>query len=213
MSRIKYISVVQAQAFDRFAQEKLGIPSLILMENAGRSVAEEALKMLGKKEKAAVICGVGNNGGDGLVAARHLLNAGKKVSVYLIGEISKLKLDPKTNLNILKKMGQEIYFWKPRRYCRRIPKTDLIIDAIFGIGLNSEIREPYASIIRFINAARRPVLAVDVPSGLNADTGEVLGVAVKAKRTVTFVAPKKGFSRRYGPKCCGKVIVRDIGII
>ena len=80
---MRSISVKEAQAFDCFAQEKLGIPSLILMENAGRSVAEEALKMLGTMKRVAIVCGVGNNGGDGLVAARHLLNAGIKVKVYL----------------------------------------------------------------------------------------------------------------------------------
>lgn len=205
---MRSISVSQAQAFDRYAQEELGIPSIILMENAGRSVAEEALKMLRNKKRVAVVCGVGNNGGDGLVAARHLLNAGVKVKVYLIGKISKLKPDPKLNLEILVRMGQKIL-----RFPSLIKGSDLIIDAIFGIGLKSEVRGHYAQIIGFLNKTGKPILSVDVPSGLDADSGKILGVAIKAKETVTFVASKKGFSNGRGPKHCGKIVVRDIGIV
>ena len=94
---MKRFSITEAQAFDWYARQKLGLCSLILMENAGRSVAEEALKMLRGKKRVTIVCGVGNNGGDGLVAARHLINAGKKVQIILIGNVSKLKPDPKTN--------------------------------------------------------------------------------------------------------------------
>jgi len=94
---MKAISVAQAQRFDRLAQEKYGLPALLLMENAGRSVAAEALRMLEKKQRVAVICGTGNNGGDGLVAARHLLNAGKQVRVFMAGDRSRLKPDAATN--------------------------------------------------------------------------------------------------------------------
>ncbi|MFH1683279.1 MAG: NAD(P)H-hydrate epimerase [Candidatus Margulisiibacteriota bacterium] len=204
---MRSISVAQAQAFDRFAQEKLGIPSLILMENAGRGVAEEAVKLVSRLvgSRVAIVCGVGNNGGDGLVAARHLLNAGVKVQVFIVGKLSKLKADPKTNYHILKKMGIA-------KFVRRFPKNcDLIIDALFGIGLKAEVRKPYSDIICLMNESGKPILAVDVPSGLDADTGKVLGVVVKAKRTVTFVASKKGFSK--ARKYCGKIIVRDIGVI
>jgi NAD(P)H-hydrate epimerase len=200
---MRLISVSEAQKFDRLAQEKFGIPPMVLMENAGRSVAEEALKMLGKKKRVVVVCGVGNNGGDGFVAARHLLNAGKKVKVFIVGDEDKLKPDPRTNLDILRKIKT--------RFIRALPKTDLIIDAIFGIGLTSEVREPFFGVIDLMNRAKIPILAVDVPSGLDADSGKVLGAAIQAKRTVTFVAAKKGFYKLEGPKCCGKVIVKDIG--
>lgn len=200
---MKQISVKEAQAFDRMAQEKLGLSSLILMENAGRSVAEEALKL--PAQKILVICGVGNNGGDGFVAARHLLNAGKEVKVSIVGNLDKLKHDPKTNLKVLENLGVKIvlpdFSW-----------PDLIIDSIFGIGLNSNIREPYLSVINKINQVNKPVLSIDVPSGLEADTGKVLGVAVKAQTTVTFVAHKKGFYLLDGPKYCGNVITRNIGV-
>jgi hydroxyethylthiazole kinase-like uncharacterized protein yjeF len=207
------ISVSQAQVFDRLAQEKFGISSLILMENAGRNVAEEALKMLRGKKKVAIVCGVGNNGGDGLVAARHLLNAGINVKVYLAGKISKLKPDPKINLNILKKMRQKVKIVKYLKDIKGIGKANLIVDAIFGIGLKSEVRKPISDIIRYLNQSKKPILSVDVPSGLDADTGRVLGAVVKSNRTVTFVAAKKGFSKVEGPRFCGKIIVRDIGIV
>jgi NAD(P)H-hydrate epimerase len=200
---LKPISAAQARAFDRLAQQKYKIPSIILMENAGRSVAEEALKMLRHKKRVCVVCGVGNNGGDGFVAARHLVNAGVKVSVFIVGKISKLKADPKINYTVLKKMKIE--------FSNKI-KGDLIVDALFGIGLKSKVKEPYASVIEMMNKVKLPILSVDVPSGLDTDSGKVLGVAVKAKRTVTFVAAKNGFFKSDGPKYCGKVIVRDIGI-
>jgi len=204
---MKTFSAADAQAFDKYAQEKLGIPSLILMENAGRGVAEEAIKFLaGKKGRVAVICGPGNNGGDGFVAARHLLNAGYLVDVYLVGESSKIKPDAATNRQTLLNMGQKI------NPLNDTPKADLIIDAIFGIGINSDVKEPYLSAIEILNKSHIPIMAVDVPSGLNTDTGEIMGAAMKAKLTVTFVASKQGFFLKDGTQICGKIIVRDIGI-
>lgn len=210
---MRQISISEAQAFDLFAQKKLGVPSLILMENAGRGVAQEALRMLCGKKRVAVVCGMGNNGGDGLVAARHLLNAGMKVKIYLLGQSSKIKSDPKINLNILKSLGQRIFWIKQASELKLIAKNDLIIDAIFGIGLKQEVLEPLAEIINFLNQTHRPILAVDVPSGLHADSGKVLGVAINAHKTVTFIAPKKGFFRAAGPAHCGKIVVKDIGVV
>jgi NAD(P)H-hydrate epimerase len=215
---MRTISVAQAQRFDRLAQEKYGIPSLILMENAGRSVAEEALRMLRGRKRAAIVCGAGNNGGDGLVAARHLLNAGVKVEVYLIAEAAKLKPDPRLNLSILKKMkcniikseGAEKFIL---RFPSLIKKCDLMVDAVFGIGLRSNVRSPMSEVIDIMNKSKKPILSVDVPSGLDADTGKALGIAIKARKTVTFVASKKGFLKGDGPKYCGKIIIKDIGII
>ncbi|MFC1511142.1 NAD(P)H-hydrate epimerase [Candidatus Margulisiibacteriota bacterium] len=201
----KSLSIAEAQAFDKAAQEKLGIPSLVLMENAGRGVAEEAVKMVRWKdgEQVAIVCGTGNNGGDGLVAARHLLNAGTKVKVYLLGDESKLKPDPQTNLSILKKMGQEVY-----KDLAGLEQADLIIDAIFGIGLKSDVRSPMSNVIDLLNSSGKPILAVDVPSGLDADTGEVLGRAIKAKKTITFVAAKNGFYLNRGPEHCGEIVLQ-----
>lgn len=234
-------NISQSQLFDKFAQEKLGIPSIILMENAGRNAAEEALKMLKAKKNVAIVCGVGNNGGDGFVCARHLLNQGINVKVYIVGDINKIKKDAEINLNILRKLAKTFIALatcpltlvpfvgssskasprgasarggqESRKGIDKIRKSDLIIDAIFGIGLNSKIKEPYFSVIRQINESKIPILSIDVPSGLDADRGVALRIAVKAKKTVTFVAPKIGFYKKEGPKYCGKIVVRDIGII
>ncbi|PIS30598.1 NAD(P)H-hydrate epimerase [Candidatus Saganbacteria bacterium CG08_land_8_20_14_0_20_45_16] len=206
---MKTISVTKAREFDLKAQVELGVLSLILMENAGRSVAEEALKILGARGVVAVVCGVGNNGGDGFVAARHLLNAGKKVDVFVVGDPAKLKPDPKINFSVLQKIKSRnlrVEFSVPGYFT----SYNLIIDAIFGIGLQAEVRGSVSNVIKLMNKSRRPILAVDVPSGLSADTGQVLGVAVKAKTTVTFVANKKGFAK--AQKYCGRVVVRDIGV-
>lgn len=200
---MKTLSVAEARDYDKYAQDKLGIPSLTLMENAGRGVAEEAIRFLaGKKGRIAVVCGTGNNGGDGFVAARHLLNAGYPVDIYLIGKSSKLKPDAEINHQLLIKMGQKI------NYFRDVPKAELIIDAIFGIGINYQVKEPYLSIINALNGANLPIISVDVPSGLNADTGEIMGTAIKAVATVTFVAAKKGFAK--AKAVTGEIIVRDI---
>jgi len=207
------ISIAEAQAFDQKAQEELRIPSLILMENAGRSAAEEAIKNFkGSGQRVAVICGTGNNGGDGLVAARQLLNAGFSVDIYLIGDPAKLKNDAGINHGILIRMGQPIRRVDSAADLQQVKFAGLIIDAIFGIGLRAEIKEPYLSVIRHLNGLNIPLLAVDVPSGLNADTGEIMGAAIKADITVTFVAAKNGFFLKEGPRACGQILVRDIGI-
>lgn len=196
---MRLFSKNKAQAFDRLAQEKFKVPSIILMENAGRSVAEIALTM---GTSFLIVCGKGNNGGDGLVAARHLINHGRKVKILLLGEPQG---DAKINYEILKKMKA--------CFVKKFSEADVVIDAVFGIGLSSEVKDPYKSTIKKINSLGKPVLSVDVPSGLDATTGKILGTAVSATKTVTFVAPKTGFYKNDGPKVCGEIIVRDIGII
>ena len=216
---MREFTVKQAKKFDRYAQVKLGVPSIILMENAGRSTAEVALKMLGKKKRVLVVCGVGNNGGDGFVAARHLANAGKKVAIYIVGDLAKLKDDPRINLDILRnlRLKASVPFGNEKgtenfilRFPSLLSKADLIIDAVFGIGIKSKVRSPMSEVIESMNKTGKPILAVDVPSGLDADTGRPLGVAIKAKKTVTFVAMKKGFAK--AKRYCGKIVVRDIGV-
>ncbi|MCU0641407.1 MAG: NAD(P)H-hydrate epimerase [Candidatus Margulisbacteria bacterium] len=214
----KLLTVKQARAFDKFAQEKLGIPALILMENAGRGVAEESARMVGGSKGYAgglvvsIVCGTGNNGGDGFVAARHLINAGAKVKVYVVGLKAKLKNDPKLNLNILLKMKQKVKWVKSGKDLIGLNRATLLIDALFGIGLNSPVTGLYRQVIAALNNARVPIVSVDVPSGLDAETGKILGLAVRAKKTVTFVAPKKGCFLADGPRQCGRIIVKDIGV-
>ncbi|OGC12319.1 NAD(P)H-hydrate epimerase [candidate division WOR-1 bacterium RIFOXYA12_FULL_52_29] len=209
---MKTISVAQAKEFDHRAQVDFGVPSIVLMENAGRSAAEVALKMLWWRERAAVVCGVGNNGGDGLVAARHLYNQGKKVTVFVIGDHNRGTIDFMANLLIIEHLGLPIVWVKEAVQLEELSQAELVIDALFGLGLTTPVRQPAREMIETINSLRRPVLAVDLPSGLNADSGEVMGAAVKAKCTVTFIAMKKGFLSPQAKQYCGRIIVRDIGI-
>jgi NAD(P)H-hydrate epimerase len=208
----KIFSSAQARSFDLRAQKNILIPSLLLMENAGRSVAEEALKMLGGKERVTILCGAGNNGGDGLVAARHLLAAGKKVRVLIFGSHKKLKTDPRLNLKMLQRLGLPVVFISSIKKIPSLLVADLIIDALFGIGLDRKLNMLSIALINRVNQSGVPVLAVDLPSGLQADTGEIMGVVIRAERTVTFVAPKSGFFRGAGPQYCGKIVVKNIGL-
>ncbi|PJC47012.1 MAG: NAD(P)H-hydrate epimerase [Candidatus Omnitrophica bacterium CG_4_9_14_0_2_um_filter_42_8] len=207
---MKIVSVKEMRELDRIAIEDNGIPSIALMENAGRAVSEIALAGLKniKNKKAAVFCGSGNNGGDGFVTARYLFNKGINVSVYLIGKRANLKNDPKVNAEALDNIGVEI------REISAPVSLDygLIIDAVFGIGLNGVVKEPAKSIISDLNKKSAVVISVDVPSGLDADTGEILGVSVKAGITVTMQFPKQGFYKNKGLEYTGKIITVDIGI-
>jgi NAD(P)H-hydrate epimerase len=207
---MKVVSVEEMKELDRRTIEGFGVPSIILMENAGKKVSEVALSMLARAEKnnIAVFCGTGNNGGDGFVASRHLVRQGRAVNVYIIGERSRIKNDALLNLEILEKMGLKI-----REISSPVKiNADLIIDAIFGIGLKGLVKEPACSIIKDLNKNKAPIISIDVPSGLNADTGGVLGEAIKAKKTVTMQFPKKGFYVTEGPGYVGEIITADIGI-
>ncbi|MFH1389860.1 MAG: NAD(P)H-hydrate epimerase [Candidatus Margulisiibacteriota bacterium] len=210
---MRTISIAEAKEFDHRAQIDFGLPSIVLMENAGRSVADVALKMLWWKEKVAVVCGIGNNGGDGLVAARHLYNQGKKVTVFVVGDHNRGTIDFMANLLMIEHLGLPIVWVKEAAQLEALSNAELVIDAILGIGLTKEVRRPIRDVIEVINASHKPILAVDVPSGLNADTGEVMGEAIKANTTVTFIAMKKGFVAAQARKYCGKIIVKDIGIV
>lgn len=205
------VSVQKMQELDRRTIEDFGVPSIILMENAGRCVSNVAMEMLkpcaGKK--IAIFCGTGNNGGDGFVAARYLSRQGIGMAVYIIGDTSHIKNDPLLNLNILRKTGIVV---KEISDARDV-KAGLIIDAILGIGVKGQVKEPVRSIIADLNKNGTQILSVDVPSGLDADTGKVLGSAIKAAKTVTMQFPKKGFYINNGPGHVGEIIVADIGIL
>ena len=209
----------EVREIDRKAIEEYEIPGIILMENAGRNVAEEVLKMLPGTDSArvAIFCGKGNNGGDGFVIARHLYNKGVDVSVYLTTEVSRVLSDgdASMNLKILLNMNFEIKELK-EEYIEGIGKElyeyNVIVDAIFGTGLRGEVREPVRTLIAKINDADMPVVSVDIPSGLSCDDGVVLGAAVKATKTVTFVAAKTGFFQECGQDYIGELIVSDISV-
>ncbi len=217
------VTRAEVRELDRKAIEVYGIPGVVLMENAGRSVAEEAMRMLTVmpsqgKPRVAILCGKGNNGGDGFVATRYLLNYGLQVYVYLFcteEEVSSSQ-DAFTHLPILKNMGQPILevttLLGVKTILPQLREFDLLIDALLGTGLSGEMKEPYKTLIQGINETDVPVLSVDIPSGLDCDEGLVLGAAIKATKTVTFILPKVGFFKNDGPFHVGELFVADIGI-
>lgn len=205
------------RALDRRAIEEYGIPGLVLMENAGRACAEEALRVLaGARGPVLVLCGPGNNGADGLVVARTLWNRGLEVRAIFVGAPAALARgseDFRTNLHLWHGLGQPLACAaSAEELTPELARAALVVDALFGTGLTRALEDPWRAAIRALNAARRPVLAVDLPSGLDADRGLELGAAVRAAVTVSFVARKPGFTRGQGPELCGRVVVAEIGI-
>ena len=211
----------QVRAFDAWAINQLGIAGVVLMENAGRSCAELIAGKLShkKKPKVCIFCGTGNNGGDGFVVARHLRNSSFEVIVVISGQRGKISGDAKINLDILERLGQsvEILDINNPDISRRIEDfagdADMIVDGIFGTGLKGQVGEQYQRLIGGINNLNKKVLAIDIPSGLDCDTGRPLGAAIKADWTVTFVALKKGFlaTREVG-NYTGEISIASIGV-
>ena len=201
---------------DSLATAKFGIPSLILMENAGRSVACEAEGMIRNKATSIVIfCGYGNNGGDGFVAARYLLNRGHNVVIYVVGKQKKMSKDTKINFDIINKMKIMVKKITNQEQIniatRYIGKRQLIIDAVFGIGLKGRLDTFYCYLFKKINSSI-PILSIDIPSGLDADKGVPLPIAIKAKRTMTMGLAKKGFMNPSAKRYLGRVIIADISL-
>ena len=210
----------EMRELDRKAIEEYKIPGIILMENAGRNVAEEILKMIDdpQQAKVAILCGKGNNGGDGFVVARHLHNHSISVYVFLVAKISDILKDGDagTNLQILLNMKipvKEILdIPGVNSILKELNGYNILADALFGTGLSGDVREPFKTLISGVNNLNKPTLSVDIPSGLDCNTGKFLGAAIKATKTVTFAVAKKGFYLNDGPSYTGKGIVSDIGI-
>ncbi|MBN1456985.1 MAG: NAD(P)H-hydrate epimerase [Sedimentisphaerales bacterium] len=210
----------QVRAFDRWAIETLGVPGVVLMENAGRSCAELILEKLDhiKEPVVSVVCGPGNNGGDGFVIARHLYKAGVNVNVVICGDKTKIKGDAKINLDIVEKMNISIAVvdMTEANLVSQInvlmAQSSLIVDALFGTGLTGKLRHEYIDLIEQMNRLKKPIIAVDIPSGLDCDSGLLLGTAIKALATVTFVAVKSGFAVAGSENYTGDVYVASIGI-
>lgn len=211
-----YVTPGEMKRIDTFAIHTIGIPGVVLMENAGRAVFETIYLSLGGRNLSALIfCGRGNNGGDGFVVARHLINNGVDTRVFLVGAVSKVKGDARINLQILKRMGVTIHRVTKKslpQIRRDIKGCGVVVDALLGTGLTGEVTGLYREVITLINEAGCPVLAVDIPSGLDGTTGLPLGVAVIANTTVTFQLPKKGFENSRARYYSGEVKVVDIGI-
>jgi NAD(P)H-hydrate epimerase len=215
---MKVATAEQMQELDRKAIETYRIPGILLMENAGRGATESILASFPdlRKKKVVIIAGKGNNGGDGFVIARHLMNQGVPVKVILLTDPKSLRGDAETNHYIFNRMKGEIIPAPStkdyQKVKRDIEKADLLIDAIFGTGLDAEVRGYYREVIDHLNTLQKPMVSIDIPSGLNANTGKPLGVAVRATLTVTFGLPKMGLLLSPGTDYTGTLKVIDIGI-
>lgn len=222
-SSTKAISRAEAREFDRHAIEDLGVPSMLLMENAARGAADLLAPHVGAGDRIDIYCGVGNNGGDGFAIARHLAILGARVQLFVVGDPARFSPDAQINYTIAKNLGLEIAPFLPsQRAARRTraassvsARKAFIIDAIFGTGLARPVEGSAAAAIQEINDRRvtgARVVAIDVPSGMDCDTGDVLGIAVKADLTITFVAPKPGFLTPQGSRLTGRVHVVHVGL-
>ncbi|MDQ7780645.1 MAG: NAD(P)H-hydrate epimerase [Planctomycetota bacterium] len=225
MADVRPVSREEMRELDRRAIEEIGIPGMVLMENAGRSVAEVVLEMLARpgaagvrRGRVAIVCGKGNNGGDGFVVARHLANNGVKVTVLLTFRERDMRAegDAARNFAILKKTQSRLLkildIGTLPDWDRTLRESDCVVDAIFGTGLDKPVSSSFVEMIETINRCGRPVVAVDVPSGLDCNTGLPLAFAMEAEVTVTFAAPKTGFFRHGARRFTGRVVVADIGI-
>ncbi len=220
--RVRPVAREAIRRWDRMATERYGIPSIVLMENAARGSADAlALVSAGSgrpRPPYRIACGPGSNGGDGLALARHLHNRGLAVSIFLAEPPSRFRpaSDAGTNLRIVERMGLDLRQAGPRGLLELAAGEEAgegtIIDALLGTGLDRPLEPPYLEWVEAINRSGRPVIAIDIPTGLHADTGEVLGAAVRAEHTFTMAAPKLGFFHGEGPVLAGEVHVIDIGI-
>jgi len=203
----------QVREIDRISIERYHIPGIVLMENAARAAAEVAWEMLGRRpdSNVMILCGGGNNGGDGLAVARHLHNRRVRVLIHTTVDPHVYDGDALKNWEIVDRMAL------PRTPRDGINKLivgggfGLIVDAVFGTGLTSAPRPPFVMLAEACCLSRSPVLAIDIPSGLDCDTGLPLGPCIRATRTITFVAEKVGFANPEARGCTGEVTIGDIG--
>ena len=205
------------QQIDASAIDTLGIPRLLLMEHAGLAVAKAARAIAPKLPATLVVCcGTGFNGGDGLAAARHLHEWGYTLRILVAGRLDRLREEPATYAAILNKLGLRITECASVDSLSQVERwwteCRLIVDALLGIGARGPVREPMASLIARMNRSGKPIVAADLPSGLDGDTGLAQGIAVKATTTVAFGLPKQGCLLEHGPAHAGSLIVDPITI-
>jgi NAD(P)H-hydrate epimerase len=218
----------QCREIDRLAIEELGIPGVVLMENAGRGAADmvfnlidemtEADALKGNDARVAIVCGGGNNGGDGYVIARHLYNAGVEVAVFAVSDPRKLTGDAAVMADIVLNMGLAPVLMldakQVKEHAGELAEADIIVDAILGTGFTGQVRDHLPAVIQLINDIREDgagVLAADVPSGLDCDTGRPSNATILADVTVTFMANKIGFTRPGAERYTGEVVEAHIG--
>jgi hydroxyethylthiazole kinase-like uncharacterized protein yjeF len=215
---MRILTAAQMREADRYTIDEIGIPSLVLMENAGRQVVAAIESTYESKldGRVAVLCGRGNNGGDGFVVARTLLQHGIETSVFVIGALADVRGDARTNLDILGRLGVTVVEIADEQswelHFSEISQCSIIVDAIFGTGLKTAVAGMMETVIADVNASEIPIVAVDLPSGLSADTPHLIGDCIDASLTVTLAAPKLPLVLPPGEAYAGDVVIADIGI-
>ena len=205
------VTASQMREMDQICINDYKIPGLVLMENAGSGAASTIMSAYNARH-VAIFCGKGNNGGDGFVIGRHLFNAGMNVQIILVGSREDVRGDALVNLNILEQMEIPLVELFSVEQLQEWDQPDLIVDALLGTGITGAVRGVMADVIKFVNDTLIPVVAVDIPSGLNCDTGQYDGVCVEADMTVTMAALKRGLALSPGKIVAGDVIVTDISM-
>lgn len=211
------VGTEQFRALDRITVEEFGLDRLQMLENAGRQIAVLAAAGAGPRPPAAhrvmVLAGIGGNGASGLAAARHLANWGTRTLCYLVGNPERASAEVQQQRRILKASGVPVVPLKDETLLvGELSVTDLVIDALLGSGIEGNPRDLQAGVIRAINASMRPVLSVDLPSGLHPDSGEPLSPCVRARTTVALGLPKLGLMTPEGWEMAGEIHVIDLGI-
>ncbi|MDB5352523.1 MAG: yjeF-like protein [Planctomycetota bacterium] len=213
---VRPLSRDEVRAIDRRAAEEFGLPTLVLMENAGRGAADLLLNTRPHVGPVVIACGPGNNGGDGGVVARHLDAHGPSVRVVWFAHKEKIAGDAAVQHKILAASGIDQQEWTgpidQERLDALFSQADWIVDGLLGTGLTRPVEGVLRDVIEAMNRSGKPILALDLPSGLDADSGEPLGIAVRASQTATFVAPKLGFARPGAEAYTGRVSVVEIGV-
>ena len=211
---MKVVTAAEMRQIDQDTIEGVGIPGIVLMETAGSAIVRAIEQHYPTCRRIGIFAGKGNNGGDGIVIARQLVHAGHDVNLFLVSPQESFTGEACTNLQIAKNLGlwiKEILTGAELKSDANIANCELLVDAIFGTGLRGVVRDPIASVINAINSLRTPILSVDLPSGLDANTGHPLGTCVQADRTVTIGLPKRGVLVHPGAEFAGNLEVVDIG--
>ena len=215
---MKVVTAAEMRQIDQDTIEGIGIPGIVLMETAGSAIVRAIEQHYPTCQRIGIFAGKGNNGGDGIVIARQLAHIGRDVRLFLVSPEDSFTGEAQINLEIAKRLGlpiEEILtdarFYGTGTVPTTLASCELLVDAIFGTGLRGAVRNPIATVINAINRLPTPILSVDLPSGLDADTGHPLGVCVQADRTVTIGLPKRGLLMHPGAELVGKLEVVDIG--
>ena len=213
MENIHYYTAAATRELDRLAIEEHNIPGFELMQQAGKAAFNALLEKWPNVRKLIILCGTGNNGGDGFIIGGLAQEAGLEIDLFIAGDITNIKGDALKALEFATKLGLST---RPASeffvVTKDNPHNTIVVDALLGTGLAGKVREPFFDLINKINTSALPVLALDIPSGLCSDTGETLGVTVKADMTVTFIGRKIGLITNSGPELVGELVFDDLNV-